>query len=175
MFRLRDWLLDSGMTAVITAQVEGDAPFVSQRHGFMQFMADCVVSLSHDVSNPTASRSLRVSKYRGSGFAEQEFPFIIGPAGLEVGYAPKAASTGIQEEIKLAKGEFRARIETLNRQLEIKQAELDFLLKASAKQKDKGEDARSLPVGRTSRKLGSRRTKALIPRKPVLAASNPLA
>src|SRR5882757_5827024 len=35
MFRLRDWLLESGMTAVITAQVEGDAPFVSQRHGFM--------------------------------------------------------------------------------------------------------------------------------------------
>src|SRR5579872_407505 len=79
IFRLRDWLLESGLTALITTQVEGDDPFLSQRHGFMQFMADCVVSLNHHVTNP-ASRSLRVLKYRGSGFAENEFPMVIGPA-----------------------------------------------------------------------------------------------
>jgi circadian clock protein KaiC len=184
MFRLRDWLLDSGMTAVITAQVEGDAPFVSQRHGFMQFMADCVVTLNHDVSNPTASRGLRVSKYRGSGFAEEEFPFTIGSTGLEVSYAPKAEAphqvfrdraAGIQEEIKLAKGEFKSRIETLSRQLEIKQAELDFLLKASAKQKDRVAKSRNEPLGRVSRHLGARKTKAPSVRKPVLAAVSALA
>jgi hypothetical protein len=37
------------------------------------------------------------------------------------------ASGGFQEELELEQGKFRAQIESLNRKLEVKQAELDFL------------------------------------------------
>jgi KaiC/GvpD/RAD55 family RecA-like ATPase len=147
LFRLRDWLLESGFTSLITVPAEGEDPLMSQHNGSMQFMADCVVNLRHDVSSPTAARSLRVLKYRGSGFAESEFPFLIGPAGLEVASTPKmrAASlisrenghVDIQHEIGLAQNDFKARIKSLNRQLEIKQAEVDFLLQSKAKNKSK--------------------------------------
>jgi KaiC protein len=148
LFRLRDWLLESGFTALITVPMEGEDPLMSQRHGSMQFMADCVVNLKHEVSNSAAARSLRVLKYRGSGFLESEFPFLIGPAGLEVACAPKMQAVslvsrengqaGIQEEISIAHDDFKSRIISLNRQLEIKQAELDFLLQSRAKNKSKG-------------------------------------
>ena len=51
LFRLRDWLLESGFTSLITVPGEGEDPLISQRHGSMQFMADCVVNLKHEVSN----------------------------------------------------------------------------------------------------------------------------
>lgn len=147
LFRLRDWLLESGFTSIITVPAEGEDPLISQRHGSMQFMADCVVNLRHEVSSSTAARSLRVLKYRGSGFAESEFPFLIGPTGLEVAGAPKMQAVslvsqengrvGIQREIGLAHDDFKARIKSLNRQLEIKQAELDFLLQSKGKSKSK--------------------------------------
>ena len=82
-------------------------------------------------------------KYRGSGFVESEFPFLIGPTGLEVGCAPKMQATrlvarengraSIGHEIDMARDDFKARIKSLNRQLEIKQAELDFLLQSKFK------------------------------------------
>jgi circadian clock protein KaiC len=58
---------------------------ISQRpFGFMQFMVDCVVILSHSVVLGVSQRSLRVQKYRGSGFYENESPFVIGASGIEV-------------------------------------------------------------------------------------------
>jgi circadian clock protein KaiC len=178
MFRLRDWLLESGLTAVITAQVEGDDPFISQRHGFMQFMADCVISLTHQVDNPPASRTVRVLKYRGSGFAEEEFPFVIGPQGMEISGSPKAEAArhmlgdraaGLQKEIKQARGEFQSRIESLNRQLEIKQAELDFLVQAESKRKSGSAGQRQQPVGKTTRRAGARsKARNVTARKSVL-------
>ena len=161
IFRLRDWLLESGLTALITAQTEGDDLFLSQRHGFMQFMADCVVNLNHQVSNPDAARSLRVVKYRGSGFIEKEFPFIIGPTGLEMACAPKMMAvgaklhgqspTGIEQEIALSQSDFKARIKSLNQQLEIKQAELDFLLQSKTGLKSQADSGRIIVKARTAK------------------------
>jgi circadian clock protein KaiC len=50
----------------------------------MQFMVDCAVILRHDVVQTVSQRSLRVLKYRGSTFDENEAPFLIGREGLEV-------------------------------------------------------------------------------------------
>ncbi|MDB6067460.1 MAG: putative circadian clock protein KaiC [Pedosphaera sp.] len=160
--RLRDWLLESGLTAVITSQTEGDAAFASPRHGFMQFMADCVVNLCHQASNPAAPRSLRVVKYRGSGFVENEFPFVIGEDGLEMMQISKAEkvsdvsrempANNIQQEIASGQDDFRARIKSLNRQLEIRKAELEFLLKSRTKGKRKA--ARQQPAS-AARAVGS--------------------
>ena len=51
---------------------------------YLPFIVDCVVALTHDVENGFSRRRVRVVKYRGSSFSEDETPFIIGPRGLEV-------------------------------------------------------------------------------------------
>jgi hypothetical protein len=50
----------------------------------MQFMVDCAVILNHGMVKGVSQRNLRVLKYRGPSFEENEFPFVIGRAGLEV-------------------------------------------------------------------------------------------
>ncbi len=83
IYRLNDWLAESGLTGIITAKSQGD-PFVAPRYGFMQFMADCVVVLKLQVVDQIAMRYLQVMKYRGSSFAENEAPLVIGASGMEV-------------------------------------------------------------------------------------------
>ena len=83
IYRLNDWLSESGLTGIITAKSQGD-PFVAARYGFMQFMADCVVVLKLQVVDQIAMRYLQVMKYRGSSFAENEAPLVIGASGMEV-------------------------------------------------------------------------------------------
>ena len=86
LHRLHEWLLAQGLTGLITAKAGADAdggiglePFAA-----MQYMVDCVVILNHGVTQGVSQRSLRVQKYRGSGFDENEAPFLIGSSGLEV-------------------------------------------------------------------------------------------
>ncbi|MCE9660784.1 MAG: circadian clock protein KaiC [Burkholderiales bacterium] len=89
VYRLNRWLLDNGFTAVITAKA-GDRPNSTdnpQPFGFMQFMVDCVVILNHGVVQGVSQRSMRVQKYRGSAFDENESPLVIGPSGVEVAIA----------------------------------------------------------------------------------------
>ncbi len=105
-YRLRDWLAQSDLTGIITIRGEDRELGTSARYGFMQFMADCVICLSQHLEDRVSLRALRVAKYRGSSFAENEFPFIIGTVGIEVGstgVAPpvyevqtQRASTGIE-------------------------------------------------------------------------------
>ncbi|HZV36298.1 MAG TPA: ATPase domain-containing protein [Verrucomicrobiae bacterium] len=132
IFRLRDWLVESGLTAIITAQVDRDDVVSSQRHGFLEFAADCVVSLHQNLAGTEPARSLRMVKYRGSGFVEREISFCIGSSGIKIAgeiakpNKPKATSK-LQREIAANQAAFQARIRSLTHQLEIKQAELDFL------------------------------------------------
>ena len=84
IYRLNDWLSESGLTGIITAKSQGDYPFVAARYGFMQFMADCVVVFKLQVVDQIALRYLQVMKYRGSSFAENEAPLVIGASGMEV-------------------------------------------------------------------------------------------
>ena len=53
----------------------------------MQFMVDCAVTLNHRVTQGVSQRNLRVQKYRGSGFDENESPFVIGNNGIDVAVA----------------------------------------------------------------------------------------
>src|SRR5687768_1418225 len=86
IYRLHEWLLTNGLTGLITAKAgEGDGRSVSGRaFGVLQFMVDCAVILNHSVVEGVSQRNLRVQKYRGSSFEENETPFLIGPNGLEV-------------------------------------------------------------------------------------------
>ena len=91
IYRLRDWLLQSGVTGIVAGRIDGNDLLISERYGFMQFMADCVVLLHHRMADRVSQRGLRVVKYRGSHFEENEFPMVISPQGID------ATSFGLEE------------------------------------------------------------------------------
>ncbi|MGO9991924.1 MAG: circadian clock protein KaiC [Steroidobacteraceae bacterium] len=86
VYRLHEWLLAHELTCLITLKADLDetSGISWQSFGFMQFMVDCAVILNHCVVLGVSQRNLRVLKYRGSRFDENESPFLIGKAGLEV-------------------------------------------------------------------------------------------
>ncbi len=86
VYRLHEWLLERELSGIITAKADADEgnTFSKQPFGFMQFMVDCAVILNHSVVLGVSQRNLRVQKYRGSSFDENESPFLIGARGLEV-------------------------------------------------------------------------------------------
>src|ERR1700729_3475914 len=51
IYRLHEWLLDRGLTCIVTLKARADEPnsITQQPYGFMQFMGDCSVILNHSV------------------------------------------------------------------------------------------------------------------------------
>ena len=89
LYRLHEWLSASELTGIITLQADENETTATtpQPFGILQFMADCVVILNHSAVQGVSQRNLRVLKYRGSGFEEDEAPFLIGKSGIEVAVA----------------------------------------------------------------------------------------
>jgi circadian clock protein KaiC len=83
-YRVHDWLARTGMTGLITLRIGEEDPYTVARYGYMQFMADCVIRLSHRIGGHTSLRTVRAIKYRGSAFAEHEYPLLIDQSGIEV-------------------------------------------------------------------------------------------
>jgi circadian clock protein KaiC len=83
IYRVRDWLADNELTAIITAKFDGHASEVAH-YGFMQFMVDCAIRFERRLEHGVSVHRLEITKYRGSGFAAGEFPLGIGPTGMEV-------------------------------------------------------------------------------------------
>jgi circadian clock protein KaiC len=83
-FRLRDWVNQSGLSAIVTAKADASGQNALTDFDFLQFMADCVVMLHHRVVQGVALRFVRIAKYRGAAHSTNEFPFVITEAGLEV-------------------------------------------------------------------------------------------
>jgi circadian clock protein KaiC len=85
IYRLHAWLLARELTGIVTLKADSDERGSrNQPFGFMQFMVDCAVILNHSVVLGVSQRNLRVQKYRGSSFDENESPFLIGKGGFEV-------------------------------------------------------------------------------------------
>jgi circadian clock protein KaiC len=86
VYRLHQWVLDHKLTCIVTRKIGGEDATATglEPAGFMQFMVDCAVVLNHRVIQGVSQRSLRVQKYRGSGFDENESPFVIGGEGFDV-------------------------------------------------------------------------------------------
>ena len=89
LYRLRDWLDDNALTAIVTAKTEG-RPVEAVHYGFLQFMVDCVVRFDRRQEDRISAQTLQITKYRGSGYAAAEFPLSFGPSGIEVGAATPA-------------------------------------------------------------------------------------
>jgi circadian clock protein KaiC len=88
VYRLNEWLLRHRLTGLITAKACRDDAGTSP-YGFMQFMVDCSVVLGHQMALGVSQRNLRVQKYRGTSFDENEAPFVFGKDGFDVGVTRK--------------------------------------------------------------------------------------
>jgi circadian clock protein KaiC len=84
IYRVRDWLAENSLTAIITAKLD-DRTSEAVHYGFLQFMVDCVVRLERRQQDRVSMHSIQITKYRGSSYAASEFPVSFGPAGMEVG------------------------------------------------------------------------------------------
>lgn len=86
LLRLHDWLVSRNFTVLLTTKVRtgpnGARPDTMQADA--EFLVDCVLHLTHRVVNGISLRHLRVGKFRGSAFAENEAPLLITPEGIEV-------------------------------------------------------------------------------------------
>jgi circadian clock protein KaiC len=84
LFRLNEWLIATGLSGIITCK-NTDSNLSSLNYkDFMQYMADCMIALQHEVENRLARRTLRIVKYRGSGFYAGEVALTLGNSGMEV-------------------------------------------------------------------------------------------
>jgi circadian clock protein KaiC len=106
--RLHEWLLARGLTALITAKADTG----QDTYGFMQFMVDCAVGLKHQFVTGVSQRTLCVLKYRGSIFAENESPLVIGPGGLEV-----AGGRSVVAPVKISRERISSGIRALDAML----------------------------------------------------------
>jgi circadian clock protein KaiC len=79
--RLFRWLEDQKLTAIVTGEAGTGA---LTRHGLEEYVADCVISLDHRVTEQISTRRLRVVKYRGTSHGTDEYPFLIDEEGISV-------------------------------------------------------------------------------------------
>jgi circadian clock protein KaiC len=78
--RLDTWIRESEMSALVTVKSFG----IHHRADFLQYMTDCVIVLSGTFTETATSRTLRIAKYRGSGFAANPVPVVISRSGFDV-------------------------------------------------------------------------------------------
>jgi len=83
---LHAWILSKNITGLITLKASADAGVSNGQKalGYMQFMVDCAVILNQTVTLGVSQRNLRIQKYRGSAYHENESPFLIGSDGFDV-------------------------------------------------------------------------------------------
>lgn len=79
--RLFRFLKDRGVTAIVTGE-QGERTLT--RYGLEEYVADCVIFLTHNVSQQIATRRMRIVKYRGSSHGTNEYPFLIDEQGFSV-------------------------------------------------------------------------------------------
>jgi circadian clock protein KaiC len=79
--RLFQWFKERGLTVIVTAE-RGDNGIT--RNGVEEYISDCVIVLDHRMVDQSATRRLRVVKYRGSTHGTNEYPFLIDHDGITI-------------------------------------------------------------------------------------------
>lgn len=79
--RLFRWLKDIGITAIVTGE-KGEGTLT--RESLEEYVSDCVIVLDHRVNEQSATRRLRIAKYRGSTHGTNEYPFLIDSNGISI-------------------------------------------------------------------------------------------
>ncbi|MBK9444174.1 MAG: circadian clock protein KaiC [Comamonadaceae bacterium] len=104
LFRLNDWLVSGGLTGIITCKSRDSAQSSLNYQDFMQYLVDCVIFLRHDQDNRVALRTLRIVKYRGSGFYAGEVALSLGDTGAEVMSFPQAPALPVASTERISSG-----------------------------------------------------------------------
>jgi circadian clock protein KaiC len=104
LFRLNDWLVSNGMTGIVTCKNNDSGLSGLDYKDFMQYMVDCVIDLTHEMDDRVAHRSLRVVKYRGSGFYSGEVTLLLGEKGAEIIAFPESSQDQIASNIRISSG-----------------------------------------------------------------------
>ena len=96
VYRLHEWLLEHELTAIITSKrtEAGTQVLGGPNLEILQFMVDCAIILKHDFLQGVSQRSLRVMKYRGTSFQENDSPYVIGSEGIEVAGSSRTPGGG---------------------------------------------------------------------------------
>jgi circadian clock protein KaiC len=79
--RLFRWLKEKRVTAIVTGEREAEH---LTRHGLEEYVSDCVILLDQRVAEQSATRRMRIVKYRGSAHGGNEMPFVIDDHGVSV-------------------------------------------------------------------------------------------
>lgn len=81
MHLLNDWMQQAGLTTILTVKpLKRNGASIYE--DFFDSMGDCVLALDARVSDQVTTRRLRVTKYRGSGFGRNEYPYVITDDGF---------------------------------------------------------------------------------------------
>jgi circadian clock protein KaiC len=81
LVRLFQWFKERDLTVIVTAE-RGDNGIT--RNGVEEYISDCVIVLDHRMAEQSATRRLRVVKFRGSTHGTNEYPFLIDRDGITV-------------------------------------------------------------------------------------------
>ena len=79
--RLFRWLKTKRVTAIVTGEREAEH---LTRYGLEEYVSDCVILLDQRVMEQSATRRLRILKYRGTAHGGNEVPFLIDDHGVSV-------------------------------------------------------------------------------------------
>ena len=104
LFRLNDWLVSNGMTGIVTCKNNDSGLSGLDYKDFMQYMVDCVINLTHEMDDRVAHRSLRVVKYRGSGFYSGEVTLLLGEQGAEIIAFPESSHDQVASTERISSG-----------------------------------------------------------------------
>lgn len=120
VYRLHHWFQRQEVTALLTMKRHDSS---GPDTDFVRFMVSCALALEHRVIEGVSYRYLRVLKYRGSSFEENETPLSIGNAGLEVAHtavhrdfesvSDERLSTGVQGLDDMLEGGYLRETSTL--------------------------------------------------------------
>ncbi len=90
--RIDEWIRAEGVSALLTVKAYGQSEREQRRSDLIQYVTDCVVLIENSLFGANLSRTLRILKYRGSGFAANAVPMVIDSGGI--GVIPAEASRG---------------------------------------------------------------------------------
>jgi circadian clock protein KaiC len=80
---LHDWFSSRKITSIMTVKSSQDHGLAT-RYEFLDFMADCVIHLDQRVREQISTRRIRITKFRGSDFGRNEYPYVISDKGLSI-------------------------------------------------------------------------------------------
>lgn len=135
LIKFRDWLLSEQLTAIFTVDSLAEGTPGARAIDCIHYVADCVAEMDAvDMAEQQTAGTLRFLKYRDCVLHDRDFPIAIRSGGIQIqlneaGTQPsEPALHGLAVEMERSRGRFAAQIQSLDQFLEIKQAELDFLI-----------------------------------------------